>query len=78
MQITIIHNKKNFIINLDPKSSDPIFYFYFLNQTLINLIIVESIFFQIKKHKQILICHLVFYFLNSFQKLIKNIKPIKR
>jgi len=44
------------------------FLVYFLNQTLIDLIPFQAIFFNIKKHKPILICHSAFS--KPFSKLI--------
>jgi len=56
-----------------------VFIFYFLKSNINQFKFYhEFTFFNIKKHKQILICHLAFYFKTFFQKLIKNTKPIKR
>ena len=61
-------NHKNiFTTNLDSRSSDPLLLVYFLNQTLIDLIPLQVIFFNIKKRKPILICHLAFHFKTIFK-----------
>jgi len=56
-----------------------VFLFYFLKSNINQFKFYhEFTFFNIKKHKQILICHLAFYFKIFFSKLIKNTKQINR